>query len=392
MVNTSERGDHSIVSALASYASPFACRLWLAPLTRGGHLAFRRLCVELGAEVTVSEMAVVRNLLKGKNAEFALLKSHASETCFGVQLADRSEDSLAEGARLAESRGARFLDLNCGCPTADVTGRGMGASLMRKPTRLARLVATMVRTVAIPVTVKLRTGWSGQRPNVSEVARACEEAGASALTVHGRSREQRYQQAADWELIGRVAAERTIPVVGNGDILTHYEARERLARSGVSSLMLARGALIKPWLFREIREGRGWEPTAEERLALLLRFTTLLREHFGGDARGGRRILGFLPWHLGFFCRYRPLPEAEYGALAREHPLIQRRQELGEGLDPLEGLLRDPRPETHARLAEALLDAADPADARERALLLASDVGPASASGEWPMATREVTG
>ncbi len=349
--------------------------------------------MELGAEVTVSEMAIVRHLLKGRNAEFALLKSHPSEKFFGVQLADRSEDSLAEGARLAESRGARFVDLNCGCPIAVLTGRGLGASLMRKPTKLARLVAAMVRAVKIPVSVKLRSGWSSERPNASEVARACEEAGASAITIHGRSREQRYQKAADWELIGRVAAERAIPVVGNGDILTHYEARERLARSGVGSLMLARGALIKPWLFREIREGRSWEPSSEERLGLLLRFVALLREHFGDDERGRRRILGFLPWHLGFFCRYRPLPEAEYGALALEHPLIHRRQELGEGLDPLEGLLRDPRPGTHSRLAEALIDASGPDDARERALRLSAEVGEArGGASEWLVEASEVSG
>ena len=88
------------------------------------------------------------------------------------------------------------------------------------------------------------------------MARACEESGAAAITIHGRTREQRYSRAADWDTVGRVAAERSVPVIGNGDILTHYEARERMARSGVRSVMLARGALIKPWLFREIREGR----------------------------------------------------------------------------------------------------------------------------------------
>ncbi len=235
-----------------SAASLFDGKLWLAPLTRGGHLAFRRWCVELGAEVTVSEMVVVRNLERGRSAEFALLKSHPSEPCFGVQIADRYEAGAAEGARIAEARGARFVDLNCGCPIFEMTRRGLGASLMRKPGRLARLVGAMVRAVKLPVTVKLRTGWSAEKPTVAEAARACEEAGAAAITIHGRSREQRYQRAADWDLIGRVASERGIPVVGNGDVLTHYEARERMQRSGVRSLMLARGALIKPWLFREI--------------------------------------------------------------------------------------------------------------------------------------------
>ena len=128
--------------------SPFAGKLWLAPLTVGGNLPFRRLCVELGAEVTVSEMVVVRNLQKGRSAEFALLKSHTSEPCFGVQIADRSEAGVAEGARVAEARGARFVDLNCGCPIFEITRRGLGASLLRKPGRLSRLVAAIDATLA----------------------------------------------------------------------------------------------------------------------------------------------------------------------------------------------------------------------------------------------------
>lgn len=373
-------------------ASPFAGKLWLAPLTRGGHLAFRRLCVEQGAFVTVSEMVVVRNLQRGKSAEFALLKSHPSEPWFGVQIADRSEAGVSEGARIAEARGARFVDLNCGCPIAQITGRGLGASLLRKPRKLARLVAAMTRAVKLPVTVKLRTGWSALTPTVREAARACEEAGAAAITIHGRSREQRYQRAADWDLIGSVAAERGIPVVGNGDVLTHYEARERMARSGASSLMLARGALIKPWLFREIRQACAFEPTAEERLALLWRFSGLLREHFGEGERGRRRILYFLPWHLGFFSRYRPLPETEYARSALESPLIHQRHPLGEQLEPLEALLRDPRQATHDRLADALLDASSFDDLRGRVSQLCDQVGAPGEAMEELCSPSEVAG
>jgi tRNA-dihydrouridine synthase 3 len=374
-------------------ASAFSHKLWLAPLTRGGHLAFRRLCVELGADVTVGEMAVVRRLLKNESSEFALLRSHPDEPLFGAQLADRSPDSLAEGARLAEARGARFVDLNCGCPIAEITGRGLGASLLRKPGRLARLVAAMKRAVQIPVTVKLRTGWSEQKQNIAELARACEEAGASAIAIHGRSREQRYTRAANWDLIGKVAAERGVPVVGNGDILTHYEARERRARSGVTSVMLARGALIKPWLFREIREGRSLLPTALERLRLLWRFVELLREHFGSDERGRRRSFFFLPWHMGFFCRYRPLPESAFAGRAAEHPLIHTRHPLGDGLEPLEALLRDPRRDVHERFAAALLDAGGFDEARERAEALAGCLPPHAELLEEPgIDAREVSG
>jgi tRNA-dihydrouridine synthase 3 len=357
-------------------ASPFAEKLWLAPLTFGGNLPFRRLCVELGAEVTVGEMAVVRNLLRGRRGEFALLRSHADEPFFGVQLADKKPETLAEGARLAESRGARFVDLNCGCPIDLITRRGLGASLLRKPGRLARLVDAMTKAVKIPVTVKIRTGWSEAKQNVSDLARACEDAGASAVTIHGRTREQRYSKAADWDLIGRVAAERTIPVVGNGDILTPYEARDRMQRSGVRSVMLARGALIKPWLFREIREGKTWLPTADERFGVLWRFVELLRDHFQDHERGRARALSFLPWHLDFFSRYRPLPEETYGEPSRAHPLLQSRLPLGEPASPLEALLGDSRKETHEALARELLHSVTREEARERALRLQATLPP----------------
>jgi tRNA-dihydrouridine synthase 3 len=158
-------------------------------------------------------------------------------------------------------------------------------------------------------------------------------------------------------------------VIGNGDILTFHEARRR--RGAASGLMLARGALIKPWLFREIREGRELFPEAAERFALLWRFVELLRDHFGDGEKGRRRILYFLPWHLGFFCRYRPLPET--GHAPGEGPLIHRRWPIGQGLAPLEGLLRDPRPDTHQALSEALLDSQGPDEALERALRIAAE-------------------
>jgi tRNA-dihydrouridine synthase 3 len=375
--------------------SPFDGKLWLAPLTVGGNLPYRRLCVEYGAEVTVGEMAVVRRLLKNSGAEFALLRSHPSEPFFGAQLADKKLETLAEGARLAEARGARFVDLNCGCPIDAITRRGLGASLLRKPAKLGRLVEAMRKAVAVPVTVKLRAGWAEGKENVSELARVCEEAGASAITIHGRTREQRYSRAADWDLIGRVAAERTVPIVGNGDILTHFEARDRMARSGVRSVMLARGALIKPWLFREIREGRSWLPTPEERFSVIWRLRELLFEHFSGDERGRVRSLRFLTWHLNFFCRYQAFSEGEFGAQSREHPLLQTRMPGDLPSSPLEALLRDPRAETHAAFAALVIESEDLEEARARALELQASLPLASEGGErreLEVAASEVAG
>jgi tRNA-dihydrouridine synthase 3 len=257
---------------------------------------------------------------------------------------------------------------------------------------VARLIEAMRKAVSVPVTVKLRTGWSEGKQNISTLAQACEEAGASAIVIHGRTREQRYSRAADWDVIGRVAAERTVPVVGNGDILTHFEARARMEQAGVDSLMLARGALIKPWLFREIREGRSWLPTAEERLALIWRFVELLRDHFGVSEKGGERMLRFLPWHLNFFCRYRPFPEAEFAEQARRHPLIQTRPPAETGLPPLETLLRDSRPETHERLSRELLASRSREEALERTLRLQSEVPAETGEHDLTLATSQIAG
>ncbi len=377
---------------VAEPQSVFRDAVVLAPLTVGGNLPFRRLCSELGADVTVGEMAVVRKLLRGSSSEFALLKGHPEEKCFGVQLADNKPESLAEGARLAESRGARFVDLNCGCPIDQITRRGLGASLLRKPSRLGRLVAAMKGALSVPVTVKLRSGWSESKANVREVARICEENGADAIAIHARTRDQRYSRAADWDLIGCVAAERRVPVIGNGDLLTPYEARERMARTGVRSVMLGRGALIKPWLFREIKTGRTWLPGADERFSVLWRFVELLREHFGADERGTRRAMRFLPWHLNFFCRYVPLPEERHAEAARAHPLIQSRLQAPPPESVLERLLGDGRPETHQALACELLASSSRDEAQERALRLAASLPADDGGGELRLSASEIAG
>jgi tRNA-dihydrouridine synthase 3 len=183
-----------------------------------------------------------------------------------------------------------------------------------------------------------------------------------------------------------------VPVIGNGDILTAYEAAQRRTRSGVRSVMLGRGALIKPWLFREIKEGRTWLPTPEERFFVLWRFVELQREHFGPDERGRRRAMRFLPWHLNFFCRYVPLPEEEYEEQARRHPLLQSRLQAPVPGSALERLLADARPDTHVRLADELLASATRDEARERAERLAQSLPPDEGGGELKVAPSEVAG
>lgn len=337
-------------------------KLWLAPLTKGGNLPFRRLCVDFGAEVTMSEMAYSRQLVKGSRSEFALLRRHESEKCFGVQIAASKPEDAAEATRIALDKGADFVDLNCGCPIHDTVKRGMGATLLQRTAALGRIVTAMVDAAAgAPVTVKIRTGWKEGKENAAEIAKVVEDSGAAMLAVHGRTKEQRYSRAADWQRIAELVEQCRIPVIGNGDILTWYEAQDRLEQSRCIAVMTGRGALIKPWLFREFKTGQDWLPSTAERLEVLLRFASYLREHFGDDDRGRGRAMRFLPWHLGFLARWRPLPVEQFHAASREHPLLQTRDEDTDmaSLEPVERLLRDPREAVHAALAEALWAAAD---------------------------------
>ncbi len=335
----------------------------LAPLTKGGNLPFRRHCLAGGATTTMSEMAYARQVVRKTRSEMALLRHHPDEASFGVQIAANKTEQAAEATKIAAESGAHFVDLNCGCPIHDVVRRGMGASLLKRPAALGRVVEAMVAAVDVPITVKIRSGWSEDKSNASEVARIVEESGAVALTIHPRSREQRYSKAADWSLVGQLVSERAIPILGSGDVLTWYEAEDRFESTGCAGLMLGRGALIKPWLFREIAEGRSIEPDAGERLGMLMQFVGFLKEHFRDDELGRKRAMRFLPWHLGFFCRYRPLPASEFRDASREHPLMQTRNPLvvDESRDDawLAHLLGDPRDEMHEAIAERLWDGAD---------------------------------
>ena len=297
----------------------------LAPLTRGGNLPFRRLCREFGATATCSEMVCAHQIVRQKGREPALLRHHGSEDNFGVQIAASKPNLAAEASRLAEGCGAKFVDLNCGCPIYDTVQKGMGARLLQKVNKLGQILEAMVQAVDIPVTVKLRTGFSEQKINIRDTVKIAIEAGVQTVVIHGRTREQRYSRASDWALLAQLACEFETPILGNGDILTPMEARHRLDQTELAGAVIARGALTKPWIFRELTQDQEWQPSAEQVWQVICRFTEYLKEHFGTDELGRRRGLEFLTWHLDWFARYRPLPESVWETAAREHPLLQTR-------------------------------------------------------------------
>jgi tRNA-dihydrouridine synthase 3 len=314
--------------------------LVMAPMTKGSNLPYRRLCVELGARVLLSEMVVARRLKQRRRSEFALIRRAPDEPCFGVQLAGNKPEEMAWAAALVESRGADFIDLNLGCPIDHFTRMGLGAALGRQPNRVRRIVEAMCAAVSVPVTVKIRLGWKDDARNYLELARAAVDGGAAALTVHGRTREARYRHPADWDAIAEVAAAVPVPVIGNGDVLYPHDLQHRLTAFGCAAVMAARGVLIKPWIFREATEGYR-DITATERLGIYRRYVELAGDHWGRDAYGLERVRQFLRWHVGFWCRY--APQRADGTW----PQMQQR-ESSAPRSPLEALL--------ARTDDAALD------------------------------------
>lgn len=285
----------------------------LAPLTKGGNLPYRRLCVELGARITFSEMVVAHALVKGFRQEAVLLRTHESEPCFGVQFATRRPAEAAEAARLAVERGARLVDLNCGCPIHSFCNKGLGAALPTKPRRLEAVVRAMREAVEVPLFVKIRLGWKDDKINAREIAALVEDCGADALTIHGRTREQRYRRPADWSLIEEIAGERAIPIVGNGDILHASDALRRLDGTRVAAVMAARGALIQPWIWQDLESGEDRPRSGEERLAIYRRYVELGMDTWGEDEIGFKRIRQFLEFHVDFWRRYVPPGREESG-------------------------------------------------------------------------------
>ena len=351
-------------------------KLWLAPLTKGGNVAFRRLVgCDFGCEVTMSEMAFAKFLIKGARVERARIRRCAQDDrgkVFGAQIAT---NAIAEGQRavmMAMESGADFVDLNCGCPIHETWRRGLGAALLKKPEKLERLVNGIVSGIdGAPLTVKIRLGIESSSA-ATKIAERLENAGAAAIIVHGRTKEQRYTKSADYDVIRQIVSERAIPVIGNGDVLTWYDAQQRLDYSGCAGIMVGRGALIKPWIFKEFREKKEWEPTAEDRVGVYYTLRNYMQEAFGDDDWGLRRYNEFMPWHQGFFCRYRPLPEARFGGRAIDDPLLQSR--LGFAVDGedesnlslLERLLRCESEDAHKAISDILWEASDVGDALDR--------------------------
>ena len=231
-----------------------------APMAGLSDASARRLMASYGAAYTVSEMVSAKALCYGDKKTAALLRGGGGEAPFGIQLFGSEPEIMAEGAKLALRYRPDFIDINMGCPAPKITGGGAGSALMRDPALCGRIVEAVVKAVDLPVTVKMRKGWDEGAVTCVEVARRCEAAGAAAIAVHGRTREQMYTPPIDPGCIAAVKAAVSVPVIGNGDVTSAAEALALLRQTGCDAVMIGRGALGSPWLFAEVKAALAGEP------------------------------------------------------------------------------------------------------------------------------------
>ncbi len=252
----------------------------LAPLAGVGNLPFRRLCRRFGAALVFSEMMSCHGLVRGQPNTLRLMASDPAERPVAFQLFGADPAAMAEAARILDAAGADVVDLNFGCPVPKVVRHRGGAALLREPDLLQRIVAAVTAACPRPVTVKIRAGWDDGQVNAADIARRAEDAGAAAVTVHARTRAQKFEGRASWGVIAEVARRVRLPVIGNGDVRTGADAARMLSETGCAAVMIGRGALGRPWVFRQVNEylltgAESPEPAWPERVALL-------REHYAG--------------------------------------------------------------------------------------------------------------
>lgn len=274
----------------------------LAPMAGVTDRAFREICINYGASYTVSEMVSSKGLtMKDRKSDF-LMTIGEKEMPALVQIFGCEPATMAEAAKKAEQTGCVAIDINMGCPAPKVAGHGGGSALMKDPQLAAEITNACVNAVKVPITCKIRSGWDEDNINAVEMAKLLEKAGASVLTIHGRTRKQMYAPPVNYDIIKEVKNALTIPVIGNGDITDIESAKYMYDYTGCDFIMIGRGALGSPWLFEQINTyfEKGEilpDPDIEEKMQIMINHIEKLCE-YKGDYVGMREARKHAGWYI----------------------------------------------------------------------------------------------